>query len=187
MRKIWAGINSLINRHGRCSNSFTSLKYDRWFIHNKNSIEPTGCYIFIVNKLSIYLSIYLSVGPNLASKISQSNRHFSEYLPRLNYSDSVFFNPVSPAEIESEIMLLPLNKASGLYSIPTRILKSARHIISKPLADIIYISIIMGKYPSKLKQAKVIPVFKSEDPTDPSNYRPILPLRLVELLVLLQD
>ena len=31
----------------------------------------------------------------------------------------------------------------------------------------------MGKYPSKLKQAKVIPVFKSEDPTDPSNYRPI--------------
>ena len=31
----------------------------------------------------------------------------------------------------------------------------------------------MGKYPSKLKQAKVIPVFKSEVPTDPSNYRPI--------------
>lgn len=31
----------------------------------------------------------------------------------------------------------------------------------------------MGKYPSKLKQAKVIPVLKSEDPTDPSNYRPI--------------
>ena len=70
-------------------------------------------------------------------------------------------------------MLLPLNKASGLYSILTHILKSARHIISKPLADIIHISIIMGKYPSKFKQAKVIPVFKSEDPTGPSNYRPI--------------
>ena len=71
-------------------------------------------------------------------------------------------------------MLLTLNKASGLYTIPTRILKSARHIISKPLADIIHISIIMGKYPSKLKQAKVIPVFKSEDPiTDLSNYRPV--------------
>ena len=70
-------------------------------------------------------------------------------------------------------MLLPLNKASGLYPIPTLILESARHIISKPLADIIHISIIMGKYPSKLKQAKAIPVFKSEDPTDPRNYRPI--------------
>ena len=43
-------------------------------------------------------------------------------------------------------MLLPLNKASGLYSIPTRILKSARHIISKPLADIIHISLIAWKY-----------------------------------------
>ena len=70
-------------------------------------------------------------------------------------------------------MLLPLNKASGLYPFPTLILESARHIISKPLADIINISIIMGKYPSKLKQAKAIPVFKSEDPTDPRNYRPI--------------
>ena len=70
-------------------------------------------------------------------------------------------------------MLLSLNKASGLYSIPTRILKSARHIIANPFTDIIHISIIMGKYPSNLKQAKVIPVFKSEDPTDPFNYRPI--------------
>ena len=69
-------------------------------------------------------------------------------------------------------MLLSLNKASGLYFIPTRIFKSARHI-SKPLADIIHISIIMGKYPSKVKKAKVIPFFKSGDPTDPSNHRPI--------------
>ena len=162
MQKTWAGINSLINLNGRCSNSITFLRYPNG--------ELTHNPFEIPNILNNY---FTSVGPNLASKISQSNRHFSECLPRLNYSDSFFFNPVSPAEIESEIMLLPLNKASGLYSIPTRILKSARHIISKPLADIIHISIIMGKYPSKLKQAKVIPVFKSEDPTDPSNYRPI--------------
>ena len=162
MRKTWAGINSFINRHGRCSNSVASLKYPNG--------ELTHNPFEIPNILNNY---FTSVGPNLASKISQSNRHFSQYLPHLNYSDSFFSNPVSLAEIESEIMLLPLNKASGLYSILTRILKLARHIISKPLADIIHISIIMGKYPSKLKQANVIPVFKSEDPTDPCNYRPI--------------
>ena len=30
-----------------------------------------------------------------------------------------------------------------------------------------------GKYPSKLRHAKVIPLYKGDDETDPSNYRPI--------------
>ena len=41
-----------------------------------------------------------------------------------------------------------------------------------------YSHTLMGKYPSKVKQAKVIPLFKSEDPTDLSNYRPISLLSL---------
>ena len=34
-------------------------------------------------------------------------------------------------------------------------------------------SVTSGSYPSKLKKAKVIPVFKTEDETDANNYRPI--------------
>ena len=63
-----------------------------------------------------------------------------------------------------------INKAHGLYSCPTRILRSVRHILSKPLADIMNKSVSQGVYPSKLKHAKVIPVYKSEDETDPGNY-----------------
>lgn len=68
---------------------------------------------------------------------------------------------------------IPLNKVYGLYSCPTRILKCASKIISSPLCKLINNSIETGAYPSKLKHAKVVPVYKGEDKTDPSNYRPI--------------
>ena len=41
------------------------------------------------------------------------------------------------------------------------------------LADILNISFSTGLYPSKLKIAKIIPIFKQDDDTDASNYRPI--------------
>ena len=47
---------------------------------------------------------------------------------------SFFFDPVTPSEIESEILLTPLNKAFGSYSCPIRILKGTNHIVSATLA-----------------------------------------------------
>jgi retron-type reverse transcriptase len=54
-----------------------------------------------------------------------------------------------------------------------RIIKSAKHILSKPLADIFNRSIETGIYPNKLKIAKIIPIYKTEDEIEPNNYRPI--------------
>ena len=64
-------------------------------------------------------------------------------------------------------------KAYGLYSCPIRILKYIKHQISWPLSEIMNISIEKGVFPSKFKHAKVIPIFKDDDETDPGNYRPI--------------
>ena len=89
----------------------------------------------------------------------------------MNFDSSFFFNPVSPSDIELEIITTPINKVYGLYSFPTRILRSAKHIISQPLSLLINKSLENGVYPSKLKLAKVIPIYKSDDESDPSNYR----------------
>lgn len=56
---------------------------------------------------------------------------------------------------------------------PTRILRSAKYVISQPLSIIINKSLEYGTYPSKLKLAEVIPIYKNDDESDPSNYRPI--------------
>ena len=68
---------------------------------------------------------------------------------------------------------MPCNKSHGFYSCPVSILNSTSDIISDIIAQIFNKSIDSGNYPSKLKMAKVIPVFKSDDEPDPNNYRPI--------------
>ena len=60
-----------------------------------------------------------------------------------------------------------------MHSFPTRVLRSARHILSHPLSVLINKSVEHGIYPTKLKLAKVIPIHKANDESDPSNYRPI--------------
>lgn len=52
-------------------------------------------------------------------------------------------------------------------------LKYSCNIISPALSHIFNLSVILGVYPSKLKISKITPIYKSEDETDPSNYRPI--------------
>ena len=122
---------------------------------------------------NILNSHFASVGNRLASELPNSNRHFSNYLPRTTYSGSFVFETVLPSEIELEIIMTPSNKAHGLYSCPIRLLKCSRHIISKPIANIVNQSVCMGIFPSKLKHAKIIPIYKDSNEDDPSNYRPL--------------
>ena len=68
-------------------------------------------------------------------------------------------------------MSIPKNKVYGLYSCQICILSCAKHIVSGPLADIFNMSVQKGSFPSKLKEAKVIPVYKSDDETEPGNYQ----------------
>ena len=83
------------------------------------------------------------------------------------------FDSVLPSEIELEIMLTPPKESHGLYSCPTRLLKCSRHIISAPLVNLINNSVQRGIFRSKLKHAKIIPIFKDGDEAEPGNYRPI--------------
>lgn len=71
------------------------------------------------------------------------------------------------------VLSSPKTNLMALYSCLIRILSCAKYIVSGPLADIFNMSAKKGVFPPKLKQAKVIPVYKSNDDTERGNYRPI--------------
>ena len=72
-----------------------------------------------------------------------------------------------------EILATPSNKVYGLYSCLVHLLKSVHHSLSPLLAALMNKPISTSIYPHLLKHAKVIPVYKTGDETDPCNYRPI--------------
>ena len=162
MKKTWEGINTLINKK-RQKRNVTSLQ-------SPNNQRITRNQSEIANTLNHH---FASVGPKLANSISLSTRDFKDYLGNSNYPNSFYFDAVTSSEIEMEIFSTPSNKVYGLYSCPVRLLKSARHVISSALAQLMNKSILCGMYPRQLKHAKVVPVHKTGDETDPSNYRPI--------------
>ncbi|KAK3096760.1 hypothetical protein FSP39_003001 [Pinctada imbricata] len=68
---------------------------------------------------------------------------------------------------------LNVNKSAGVDTLGPRILKIAAGIITKPITSMINMSIFTGVFPEKLKTAKVTPIYKKGDKSDPGNYRPI--------------
>ena len=101
-----------------------------------------------------------------------------------------FFQPLTHDCVKTEILSLPKNKSHGLYASPTRLLKCSIDIIAPVLSEELNSSISLRRYPTKFKLSKIVPVAKSEDDTDPNNYRPISLLsnfnRLLERLMYTQ-
>ena len=62
-------------------------------------------------------------------------------------------------------------------------LKDGAEVLTKPICDIINLSIKLSTFPDKFKIAKLIPLFKKGSNTDPKNYRPISLLPLLSKLI----
>ena len=61
----------------------------------------------------------------------------------------------------------------GWDSISTVVVKATYTCFIEPLTHILNLSVMYGVFPSELKLAKVIPLYKANDPMMFSNYRPV--------------
>ena len=90
--------------------------------------------------------------------------------------DSKFFLK----KVKSLDILMKLNrsgvniaKATGHHKIPNQLLKLAAPVISQALADFFNFSMESTTFPTDWNFAKIFPLFKNGERSDPSNYRPI--------------
>ena len=115
------------------------------------------------------------------SNIKFPPKHYTDYLSSTN-TNKFFLTPTDKNEISFIISSLDPHKLFDPNSTPVKILKLLKNDISQQLSDIFNMSFLTGQFPSVLKIAKVIPIYKKQSKVDYANYRPI-PLISIEKII----
>ena len=111
-------------------------------------------------------NFFVSIGPKLAHDLS------SDVNP-LSYVNNVVNSIVIPTLEVRNIISSTKNSSPGWDDIPATIAKKCIKYYINPLTHIINNSIKDGVFPSELKLARVVPLLKSGNSSQITNYRPI--------------
>ena len=89
--------------------------------------------------------------------------------------NSLFLDPASANEVETLIDQLSNQKTKRQLDIETKFIKLSKYVISTPLSEFfnLFFNVTQETFPTYLKIAEVIPVFKKGGKQMASNYRPI--------------
>ena len=161
IKKTWNMINSILNKRDN------SKKCPKSFCINGQDVSN---YKEVVNAFNKY---YTELGPKLASTISvPDDKTFRNYMP-CNLTCSFKFKAVSEKDVLKAIDSLKPKTSVGIDQISNRLLKYLKNELCKPICNIVNQCFHTGTFPDKLKTAKVTPIYKKDEETLLSNYRPV--------------
>ena len=102
----------------------------------------------------------------------RDNTDFKDYLDK-QINTNFTFKSINEQDVGKIIDSLPSKSSYGEDGISPKLLKSLKSAILKPFTLIINQILHTGIFPEHLKIARVLPLFKKDDQTIFSNYRPI--------------
>ena len=162
MKKLWDIINKMINKKTNKMHVIDCLTKENIKITNSREItEEFGKY-------------FASVGKTYATKIENPKTNIGDYTNKIpNQEKTLYMYPTNESEIERIIRELPNKTSSGHDDISNNLLKKIGPCISKALCKVFNNSLSEGTFPTIMKQADVVPLFKSKSREFTTNYRPI--------------
>ena len=140
---------------------------------NVNGNETTN-KVNICNALNTY---FCNIGQDLVNKLQQTNENnrtnnFADYFP-CSQKQSTVCKPVDAYELEKIIIGLNCSKSAGYDNIGPKLVKSIFTSNITTITFYIQLVIFIRCISRCLKIAKVVPIYKKDDPQSPCSYRPI--------------
>ena len=159
-RKTWNTINEVLkskNKKHMVNDKFTTSEGTS--ITDKNEI---------VEQFNKY---FTNIGSSLNSKLPKTGEDPIQHIK--HNTASFFCAPTDPTEIINIVKSGNSSKSSGVDNIDPYVVQKIIPQIANQLAHIFNKSLQTGIVPDKLKIAKVIPLYKNDNPEQFKNYRPI--------------
>lgn len=149
MKATWNLVNQITKRD-------KNLNYS--ILDNFTTKDETD----VLDELNSY---FMKVGAK--NNIKLDTKHMKPCL------QSIFLSPVVEPEVYGYIIRLKNKNSVGIDGIPVRLLKICASLIVVPLTHIMNQILITGKYPQKMKEALVKPLYKKGNKASFENYRPV--------------
>lgn len=163
-KETWKVVNTLLGENNRREPVKKMRATNGETLLNEN---------LIANELNNhFISIY-SAKNTKKLNINDYNSYKMLFDKPIHHYHSMFFTPITNLEIEGIVLSMKSRKSPGYDNIRIELIKNVIKSISSTLAHIYNLSLETGVYPKKLKNAIVVPIFKSGDKENPNNYRPI--------------
>jgi hypothetical protein len=159
LRKSWQVMKNLINKNRN------QKVQSEFHINDKTEKDK-----FKISES--FNNYFTNIGRNLSNNIPNAPRSPLAYIQNTNVNDSLFYEPTTDYEISKIIQTLNVS-SSGFDNLHSKIIKITCQYYIPALTHLVNLSLSEGFFPDELKIAKVIPLFKSGDPMNISNYRPI--------------
>lgn len=157
-KKTWGIINEVIGKNKKATTLPTMLKTKDGLCSEPQTIS---------NLLNIHFA-KIGINDNTVIDYKEIDKNILH-----NQNKSIVLFPTTVEEVSRLISEMKNKNSEGPDKIPMNIIKIINQTISPVLCYLINRSLEIGIYPNCLKTSKVIPLFKSGDPKEAGNYRPI--------------
>lgn len=159
-KNLWNYINKKLGKNNKKICNINKIKVDNNILEDQNDIADA------------FNEFFSNIGLELASKIINPGTTRLESLIKNRNDKSIFFTPVTDTEINKVINNLK-DRNGGSDCIHSRVLKLASPLICSVLQKIFNKCISIAYWPTVLKEADIVPVYKGGEKTSVNNYRPI--------------
>jgi hypothetical protein len=159
-KKTWQTLNEILGK-SKGNSTVSQLKVNGVIERDETAIANSFNNFFT----NIGMEISNSVPPVLAQPEDAVN--YGRDIPGLRLGNT------TPEHILQTIKKFKLKHSCDSQGVSNKMIKFIGQEIAAPLSHIFNLSLRSGVFPNKLKQARVIPIFKSGDHLECDNYRPI--------------
>jgi hypothetical protein len=159
-KKTWQTLNEIL---GKAKKSDT---VENLCVGGVNVSDPRD----IANHFNEF---FTSVGQTISESVSQIATPPEEFVNYGRRIPDMRLTNTTPEHVLKTIQKFQPKPSTDVHGVSTKMIKLIGPEIAIPLSHIFNLSLLTGNFPSKLKQCRVVPIFKAGNHLDCDNYRPI--------------